>query len=105
MRAGKLDQRITVQTNTPTTDSKGQKIESWADTKTIWAGAVTDGGKEFFAAQKVYSEAQVVFRVRYDSSIVSTQRIKWLSRYYSILGINPVNGQYRELLLTCKEVV
>lgn len=105
MRAGKLNQRITVQTNTPTADSKGQEVESWADTDTIWAEAITGGGGEFYAAQKLYSETKVVFRVRYDADIVVTQRIVWLSRYWNILSIEHKAGAYRELLIACKEVV
>ena len=104
MRAGKLDQRVTIQTNTPTADAKGQEIESWADTKTVWAEAITGGGKEFYAAQKLHAETKVVFRVRYDSSIVVTQRIVWLDRYFHILSIEHVNGQYRDLLISTSEV-
>lgn len=104
MRAGKLDQRITIQTNTVTRDDYGDPVDSWADTKTVWAEAITGGGREFYAAQKLFAETKVVFRVRYDSSIVVTQRIVWLSRYYHILSINHVSGAYRELLIACKEV-
>lgn len=104
MRAGRLDQRITIQTNTPTADSKGQEVASWADADTIWAEAITGGGGEFYAAQKLFAETKVVFRVRYDSSIVVTQRIVWISRYFQILSINHVSGAYRELLIACKEV-
>lgn len=105
MRAGKLDQRIAIQTDTPTADSKGQMIESWATVKTIWAEAITTGGGEFYAAQKKYAEARVVFRIREDSTITVLQRIVWDSRYWQILGIDTVNGQRRERLLTAKEVV
>lgn len=104
MRAGALDQRITIQTNTPTADSKGQEIASWADTKTVWAEAITGGGGEFYAAQKLFAETKVVFRVRYDSTIVSTQRVEWLDRTFQILSIEHKSGAYRELLLACKEV-
>ncbi len=104
MRAGKLDQRLTIQTKTATRDSTGQAVEAWADTKTIWGEAVTGGGGEFYAAQKLYAETKVVFRVRYDSSIVVTQRIKWLDRYWHILSVEHVQGGCRELMLACKEV-
>ena len=107
MRAGKLFQRVTIQTNTPTVDSKGQDIESWADAKTVWAEAITGGAtgnREFYAAQKMYAETSVVFRVRYDSTIVVTQRIKWLNRYYNILSIEHQSGRYRQLLISTKEV-
>ena len=104
MRAGKLDQRVTIQTKTITRDDYGDPVETWADTKTIWAEAITGGGGEFYAAQKLYAETKVVFRVRYDSSFVVTQRVKWLSRYYQIISIEHKSGAYRELLLACKEV-
>ncbi len=103
MRAGKLDQRLTIQTKTATRDAMGQPVETWADTKTVWGEAITGGGGEFYAAQKLFAETKVVFRVRYDSSITTTQRIEWLGRYYQILSVPPP-GQYREILIACKEV-
>ena len=105
MRSGKLDQRVTSQTNVPTADTYGQEIASWSDTKTVWGEAITGGGKEFYAAQKVYAETKVVFRIRYDSSVVVTQRIEWLDRYFNILSIDLCGGQYRELLIATSEVV
>jgi SPP1 family predicted phage head-tail adaptor len=33
---------------------------------TIWAEAITTGGREFYAAQKLYAEMTVLFRVRYN---------------------------------------
>jgi SPP1 family predicted phage head-tail adaptor len=70
----------------------------------VWAQIYTTGGREFYAAQKLHAETKVVFRVRYDSSIVVTQRIKWLSRYFNILSIDLCGGQYRELLISTSEV-
>ena len=105
MRAGKLDQRVTIQTATVSYNSYGEPITTWADTYTDWAEAVTTGGGEYYAAQKINASTEVLFRMRYTDDITVTNRIKWLSRYFSILSINHVSGAYRELLIATKEVV
>lgn len=109
MRAGALDQRVTFQLKTDSFNSYGEPITSWADSWTDWGEAITKGGTEYYAAQKVNASTEVVFRIRYKSTLDSSTasvnyRVKWLSRYYSILNVNSVNGAYRELLISCKEV-
>jgi SPP1 family predicted phage head-tail adaptor len=110
MMAGKLDQRVTVQLNTPTRNSRGEQIDSWANSWTDWAEAITKGGGEYYAAQKLNASTEVVFRMRYKAALAASNasaiyRITWLSRTFQILNINLGNGQRRELLMSCKEVV
>lgn len=107
MRAGKLDQRIVIQTKTTTYNSYHEPINAWADGETLWAEAITTGGGEFYAAQKLHAETKAVFRVRDDSltsAVTRLDRVRWNGTTYEILDVNPVNGQNREILLTCKGV-
>jgi SPP1 family predicted phage head-tail adaptor len=110
MEAGKMDQRVTLQIKTDTRDSSGDPVRSWADSWTDWAEAISKGGTEYYAAQKVNAATEIVFRMRYKSTLATSTasanyRIKWLTRYFEILNINHVNGAYREILASCKEVV
>lgn len=110
MRAGELDQRVTFQLKTDTRDAAGDPVRSWADSWTDWAQAITKGGTEFYAAQKINASTEIVFKVRYKSTLIASgasglYRIKWLSRYFEIININHVDGSYRELLISAKEVV
>ncbi len=105
MRAGKLQQQIVIQSKTATRDATGQAIETWSELDTVWAEAITGGGKEFYAAQKLYAETQVVFKIRYNSAFTTLHRVKWLDRTYEILSVEHVSGLYREMMLVTKEVV
>ena len=110
MRAGKLNRQITFQALTRTTDSGGFPTESWADSTTVWAQVISSGGGEFFAAQKLNAETSVVFKVRHldvlDTGNVSKDyRVKFGTRYFDILNINPVDGMRVEMMVSCKEIL
>lgn len=104
MRAGALDKRVTIQTKTITYDSYHAPIETWADTVTVWAGIETTGGGEFYAAQKINANTEMLITIRY-RTIAKTQRIKYGTRYFEILNINNVGERDREIQLSVKEVV
>lgn len=105
MEAGKLNNRITIQTYTDTKDSKGQKIKVWSDAFTIWAEVVSSTSREFYNAQKNNSETEIVFKVRYRTGITTLKRIKYNGVYYEIVG-DPVDvkGQRKELLISAKVI-
>jgi len=104
--SSKLNQQITIQTKTTTRNSFNEPIESWADTLTdIWAGFITTGGREFYAAQKLNAETTAVISLWYVSGITTLNRVKYGTRYFEILHVNNVGEMNNELLLTVKEVV
>ena len=90
-------------------DSYGQHIEFWANVTGLtglWASMITTGGREFYAAQKLNAETQAVFKLRYIAGITSLMRVKYGSRYFSIISPpNNVNEKFEHILLSCKEVV
>ncbi len=81
---GRLDRRIAIQQNTPTQDSAGQPIDSWADLATVWAEVVPVSGSETFQAKQVGAEAVAKFRIRYRSDIVRKMRVVYDSDNYDI---------------------
>lgn len=100
-----LNCTVWVQTNTQTADSTGQLIDSWADSFEIYAGIKTTGGGEFYAAQKLYAQATAVITARYRTDITATNRIRYGTRYFEILGPpNNVDEAGVVLLITAKEV-
>ncbi len=104
MRAGKLRNRIALEAFTDAKDSYGQPIQNWAHQRYLWAEAITGGGTEFYAAQKLHSSTSVVFRIRH-TTIDVKNRFKWQGRTYDILNIQPDEGTQRQLLVSCKEVL
>lgn len=104
--AGKLDQRITFQRFTRAYDTVNQPIDTWGDAATVWAEVISEGGREFYAAQKKNAETTIVFRIRFTRVVNSRMRIKYGNRIFEILPpINDVNGRKTELLISAKEVV
>ena len=53
MQAGRLDQRVTLERFTTTTDDWGGPIEAWAPLATVWAAVEPLNGREFIAAMAV----------------------------------------------------
>lgn len=105
MRAGELNQLITIQNKTISYNSYNEPIEGWTDGATLWAAVVTTGGGEFYAAQKLNAETSCLFKIRFTSNITSRQRIKYGNRTFAILNINNVDGANKELQIAGKEVV
>lgn len=106
MDSKKLNQQITIQTKTTTRGTSGEVIETWTDTLTgIWAGFITTGGREYYAAQKLNAETTAVISMWYVSGITVTNRIKYGTRIFDILHVNNVGEANNELLISAKEVV
>lgn len=106
MGAGDYNRTITFQRKTIAYDTVNKPIETWADAFTVWAGVITSGGKEFYAAQKKNEETTAIFKIRYRSDISTKMRIKYANSIYEILPpINDVNARHIELLISAKEVV
>lgn len=105
MRSGELNRRITIQhVSGHTTDSYNEEIPTWADLKKIWASVKTTGGGEFYAAQKVNSEVEVLFKMRHCSDLDEDMRIVYSGKIYEILSIDPVDGARREIYISAREV-
>lgn len=102
MQSGTLRHRIAIQTNTPTQDSYGEPVTSWATVATVWAAVEMLSGRELFVAQQAQSEATVRFRIR-RRDVDARQRVSWDGRTFGVESVihDPTNR--RETLLMCKE--
>lgn len=77
MRAGELDRRIVIQTNTPVADATGEPVESWGTLATVWAKFEPLRGVERFAAEQVHAELDAKFTIRHRTDVGPKQRISW----------------------------
>jgi SPP1 family predicted phage head-tail adaptor len=87
MQAGNLDRRITIQQNTPSVDSYGDEVESWADFKTVWANVKRKSGKETVRSDQTVADASTMFKIRYLSGLHERMRISYNSAIYYIDSI------------------
>lgn len=103
MQAGNLRHRIAIQTNTPTQDSYGQPVESWATVATVWAAVDMLTGRELYTAQQAQSEANVRMTIR-RRDVDAKQRVSWDSRTFDVESVihDATNNRMTQLL--CKEV-
>jgi len=105
MQAGKLRHRIELQSNTPTQDSYGEPIASWATDDTVWASIEPLSGRELLRAQEVQAEVTTRIRIRYSAYAIPQARVKWGTRYFEIVSIINDRSIDREQELLCVEVV
>ena len=103
--APKYNRRIIIERKTTTYNAYNEPIDAWTTNQTLWAGIVTSGGGEFYAAQKINAQTTAVFKIRYNTTITTVDRIKYGSRIFQILSINDVDARHEEMLISAKEVV
>ena len=104
MKAGDLDQRVTVERFTATYDELGQPIESWAPLFTCWAAVEPLTGREFIAAQAAQSEVTARIRMRFRPWMTAEDRVIHNGTTYNIVSLVDVRSENRELVLMCKAV-
>ena len=77
MRAGKLRHRVSVERDTPTTDSDGHETPVWAEVAPAWASIEPAEGREFLAGAAVVGRQPVDIEMRYDSRFAAMAPDKW----------------------------
>ena len=104
MKAGQLDQRVTVERYTSTEDELGQPIEAWAPLFTCWAAVEPLTGREYLAAQAAVSEVTARIRMRFRPWMTAQDRVVHTGTTYVIESLIDVRSDHRELVLMCKAV-
>lgn len=94
---GRFDMLLTFQSKSITTDSIGDKVETWSNYRSAYGEVkqLSGGGGEGFEASQLVSKAMISAKVRYDSGLAETMRftINGSSEYYHITD---VQGWQRE---------
>lgn len=102
LQAGQLNQRVTIQTVTLTSDAGGGSTEAWADTVTVWARVEALTGGEAWQAMQVAANLshRVTIRKR---AVTAQQRVKYGTDILLIRSVRPdEHNVERELL--CEQV-
>jgi len=99
MRVGRMDRRITLQTNMPAQDAYGEPIEAWSDIATVWASVAPKSATERFESDQEHAQAQTEFRVRWRAGIDAADRITYNGQVYDITGVIEL-GRREGLLIT-----
>ncbi|ART52038.1 head-tail adaptor protein [Acidovorax carolinensis] len=104
MRAGDLDQRVTVERLQGGFDELGQPIESWAPLFTCWAAVEPLVGREYLAAAALVAEVTARIRMRYRPGITAADRVIHDGKVYGITSVADVHSSRRELVLMCRAI-
>lgn len=106
MRAGLLDQKVTIQqvTDSATTASAGGS-KSWATFATVWARIEALRGAEFYQAQVVQTDLSHKVTIRYLAGVTAKMRIAYGSRTLEIVSVLDDTARRTFLTLMCVERV
>jgi SPP1 family predicted phage head-tail adaptor len=99
LEAGQLRHRLTFQTGTST---NGDAL-TWTDALTVWGSVEPLTGSWLMESLQANSKISGIVRVRYNSSITSSMRIKFSSRYLRIDSIINPQEQNEQLQIMYSE--
>ena len=103
MRAGDLDQRITLQSVSEENDS-GSLIQTYNDMASVWAKVISQRGSEAFEAARTNARETIRVGMRYRSDVTDKWRLKWLGQAYNIVAVDRSMARSGELWVTAQAV-
>lgn len=105
MQAGRLINKIVIESVTETRSSTGAVTRTWATFATVWASKREPRGREFFAGGAQQAETTVVFAIRWLAGVTTKMRITFDGKVYDIKAITDPDDRRTELHLACVEGV
>ena len=101
MRVGELRKRVTVQTETQSTDGAGGYILGWTTFANVWANIKPLTGREIFVASHLEGHVTHHVQMRYLSGVTSDMRLSYNSRLFNIQAVlnTDERNQWTELLV------
>lgn len=105
MRAGRLRNRLVLQSKTETRGAAGGVTTTWTTQATVWGGIEPLSGKEYQAIQQTQNEASVRIVLRYYSGLDETWRVVNGGRAYAIEALINENDRNRMVTLMCLQGV
>ncbi len=99
-----LNKRIEIQSFTSVSDGMGGTTDTWSTAHNVWAAIWPVSANDVIAANSLTMMVNYRIRIRYCSGCVSSKdRIKWGSKYFSIVSILNPNEANEWLDLMCNE--
>lgn len=89
MRAGKLDQKITLQRFSNTVDDNGTPVMTWTDIATVYAQIIQQSTEEFLRGYGASDDTIIIFRVRW-LDITTADRVVFNGANYNIKELKPL---------------
>lgn len=96
MRAGKLNQLITIQSRSFESDSVGQRVLVWSERAKVWADVRMQNGKGVVAAGREVGVIAGSMRIRPRSELTTDMRVLWGGQIFDIKAIVPFPDGMRD---------
>lgn len=93
MRAGRLNQRITVEQKSVTRAGTGEEVVNWTTFATVWAEVKQLRGREFFAAAQMQGAMDHQVFIRYRTDITRDMRLMCNGQPLDIVGIAQIGNK------------
>ena len=103
MRAGELDQRVTLERFGEYKDASGAWTEGWETVGAFWAAVLPLTGKEIIAADAVTAITDVRVIMRYQPGVTAADRLKHDGKTFNVVTVINRRSANRELELLCKQ--
>lgn len=103
MRAGELDERVVIESESLAQDSVGEVISTWATFATLWAKVRQVSGSERFDGGGDQVQALGFWEVtlRYRADITTQMRLRWRGRTMNVVQVDPQRSAGK-LVLRCE---
>jgi head-tail adaptor len=100
MRAGLLTEPIEIYEKVLSTNSYGEQTEEWVLKYSTKARLIHDGGNRVIQNDEVFFAHTKTFQVRDYVPVGEYDKIKWDSKYYRILNIEPEKSMMNKTIKT-----
>lgn len=101
--AGRLRERIDIQSVTRTLDDSGTPVDVWADVAAnVPAEVLAVAGGEQFRGRQVHAEANMVFIIRWRSDVTVYNRVVWNDGNYGIVYVGDPYGERTQLRIEAR---
>lgn len=101
MRAGTLNQRVTLQSKSATRDSMGNEVITWATVAELWAGVEPIRGREFVSLRSGQSDLTTKITIRYRAGVTPLMRILHEGAVYDVREVINPRSKNDSLELMC----
>jgi SPP1 family predicted phage head-tail adaptor len=106
MKISLLNERILIQKSEASSDAIGNRISTWKDYFSCYAGVSSESPKEATAAGATWDESLIDFTVRWckETEALSSKgyRVIFRDAVYSIEGIDHMNFKKKAIKLHCR---
>ncbi len=104
MRAGALDRRITIESQSAGRSATGAEVVTWATVATVSASKRDTKGDERFRAAQREDRVETVWRIRFRDDLDPSMRINYAGVFYELIGIVELGRKDGLDLLTSRQI-